>query len=265
VFFDHLGPATLARGNGVAVRPHPHIGLATVTYLFDGEMIHRDSLGNVQAIRPGDVNWMTAGRGIVHSERSPAAIEERPLPIHAIQSWVAVPIPHEDGPPSFAHHPAATLPGLVADGVRLTLIAGTGFGRKSPVAVLMPTLYAAAYLDPGASLVLDDEHPERGVFVVDGDVAVDGVIVPAGTLAVIPGGGSVSIAARSQAKVMILGGAKLDAPRALEWNFVASRREAIDAAREDWSTYPNERFGQVPGETEHIPLPERPKREPTAL
>jgi redox-sensitive bicupin YhaK (pirin superfamily) len=265
VFFDHLGPATLARGNGVSVRPHPHIGLATVTYLFEGELVHRDSLGNVQAIRPGDVNWMTAGRGIVHSERSPEVIETRPLPIHAIQSWVAVPVEHEEGAPAFAHHPATTLPGVIADGVRLTLIAGTGFGRRSPVAVLMPTIYAAAKLDPGATLTFDDEHRERGVYVVDGDVTIDGAAAPAGQLAVLAPGGSARITARGGATLMLLGGAALDGPRALEWNFVASRREAIDAARADWSGYPNARFPQVPGETTFIPLPERPPREPTVL
>ncbi len=154
VFFDHLGPAMLAIGDGVQVRPHPHIGLATVTFLFDGELMHRDSIGSVQAIRPGDVNWMTSGRGIVHSERSPESIRAQAQPIHGIQSWVAVPKDKEDGDPSFAHHPAATLPTVDRPGVKITVIAGESFGRVSPVAVLMPTLYAVAFLDAGSTLEL---------------------------------------------------------------------------------------------------------------
>ena len=265
VFFDHLGPAVLEIGRGVEVRPHPHIGLATVTFLFEGEMIHRDSLGNVQAIRPGDVNWMTAGRGIVHSERSPDAIDTQALPIHAIQSWVALPADREDGDPSFAHHPESTLPPFVMAGVRGTLIAGTGFGEVSPVAVAMPTIYAVANLDPGAHVTLDDEHDERAVFVVDGDVAIDGSPVPAGSMAVLATGGDATISAGSAATVMILGGARLDGRRHLDWNFVASRPALIDAARSDWDSYPNARFPQVPGETEWIPLPPRPRAEPTPL
>jgi redox-sensitive bicupin YhaK (pirin superfamily) len=265
VFFDHLGPATLAIGQGVDVRPHPHIGLATVTFLFDGEMIHRDSLGSVQAILPGDVNWMTAGRGIVHSERSPDAIRTRALPIHAIQSWVAVPIDHERDDPSFAHHPAATLPTFMGEGVRGTLIAGAGFGLRSPVAVLMPTIYAAVKLEAGARMDFEDEHEERAIFVVDGEVAVDGEAVPVGGMAVMTTRGVAAISAARASTVMLLGGARLDGPRALEWNFVASERRMIEVARNDWSSYPNERFPQVPGETEWIPLPPRPRVEPTAL
>lgn len=265
VFFDHLGPATLAAGGGVKVRPHPHIGLATVTFLFEGELLHRDSVGSVQSIRPGDVNWMTSGRGIVHSEHSPGSIADHPQPIHGIQSWVAVPMAHENGDPSFAHHPAATLPVVPLAGVHVTVIAGDVLGQRSPVAVLSPTLYAVARMDADSTLTLDDAHEERSVFVVDGDVAVDGVAVPPHTLAVVTSSGDVVITARSAALVMLVGGAKLDAPRALEWNFVASDRAAIDRAREDWRSYPNARFPQVPGESEWIPLPERPRPEPTAL
>ena len=265
VFFDHLGPATLAAGNGVEVRPHPHIGLATVTFLFDGELLHRDSIGSDQSIRPGDVNWMTSGRGIVHSERSPGSIADRAQPIHGIQSWVAVPKQHEDGEPSFAHHPAATLPHLSLPGVVITVIAGDAFGRRSPVAVLTPTLYAVARMEAGSALTLDDAHDERSVFVVDGEIDVDGVAVPPRTLAVITSPGAVAIAAHGASLVMLVGGAKLDGPRALEWNFVASDRQAIEQARDDWHRYPNARFPQVPGEHEWIPLPERPRPEPTAL
>ena len=266
VFFDHLGPATLAAGSGgVQVRPHPHIGLATVTFLFDGELMHRDSLGSVQAIRPGDINWMTSGRGIVHSERSPDAIRDTSLPIHGIQSWVAVPKGHEDGDPSFAHHPAATLPVVELPGARIVVIAGEAFGATSPVAVLVPTLYAAVDLDAGSTLVLDGAHEERALYVVDGDVSIDGVPVAARTMAVLTSTADASIMASSATRVMLVGGARLDAPRALEWNFVASDRAAIEAAREDWAAYPNTRFPQVPGETEWIPLPPRPRPEPTAL
>jgi redox-sensitive bicupin YhaK (pirin superfamily) len=264
VFFDHLGPAMLSDGKGIAVRPHPHIGLATVTFLFDGEMIHRDSLGTVQAIRPGDVNWMTAGRGIVHSERSPDAIRDRALPIHAIQSWFAVPIAHEAGEPSFAHHPATTLPAIERPGVRITVIAGDAYGERSPVDVLVPTLYAAVSMTAGSRLTIESGHDERAVFVVDGEVAIDGVAVPAGSMAVLTSDEPAALTAAADARVMLVGGAKLDAPRALDWNFVASDRRLIAAARDDWRGYPNARFPQVPGETEFIPLP-APAREPTAL
>ena len=265
VFFDQLGPALLPAGDGVQVRPHPHIGLATVTFLFAGELMHRDSLGSVQSIRPGDVNWMTSGRGIVHSERSPGSIRDAAQPIHAIQSWVAVPKAHEDGDPSFAHHPAATLPVVERPGVRITVIAGDAFGVTAPVAVLVPTLYAVASMEAGSRLVLDDRHDERAVFVVEGDVTIDDTPVPAQTMAVLTSAGDAVITAHGKSIVMLVGGARLDAPRALEWNFVASDRAAIDAARADWATFPNARFPQVPGETEFIPLPPRPRPEPTAL
>ena len=265
VFFDQLGPATLPAGDGVQVRPHPHIGLATVTFLFEGELMHRDSLGSVQAIRPGDVNWMTSGRGIVHSERSPESIRTSAQPIHAIQSWVAVPKAHEQGDPSFAHHPAATLPNVAWAGVEVTVIAGDAFGVTAPVAVLVPTLYAVASMEAGSTLRLDARHDERAVFVVEGDVTIDGEPVPAETMAVMTSRDEVVVVANGPSRVMLVGGEKPDGPRALEWNFVASDRSAIDAARDDWATFPNARFPQVPGETEWIPLPPRPKPEPTAL
>lgn len=265
VFFDHLGPAVLPLGDGIQVRPHPHIGLATVTYLFEGEMVHRDSVGSVQTIRPGDVNWMSAGRGIVHSERSPDDARARPQPIHAIQSWVALPVDGEDGDPWFEHHPASTLPTFESPGVRGTLIAGTGFGAVSPVTVAMPTLYAVAAFEADATLTIDGAHEERAVFPVDGDIVVDGMPVPAGTMAVLTTRDAVDVVARTAARVMVLGGARLVPPRALDWNFVSSSRAAIEAARDDWRSFPNARFPQVPGETEFIPLPEPPRPEPTAL
>lgn len=265
VFFDHLGPAMLQAGGGVQVRPHPHIGLATVTYLFEGELVHRDSLGSHQSIVPGDVNWMTSGHGIVHSERSPDSIRTEAQPIHGIQSWVAVPKTHEDNGPSFAHHPAATLPRVARPGVDITVVAGDAFGVTSPVAVLMPTLYAAARMDAGSAFVLDARHDERALFVVHGTVAVDGEPIPMQAMAVLAPGQEAVIEATGNALVMLVGGARLDGPRALEWNFVSSDRGAIDAARDDWLAFPNHRFPQVPGETEFIPLPPKPRPEPTAL
>ncbi len=264
VFFDHVGPAVLP-AEGLQVRPHPHIGLATVTFLFDGEIIHRDSLGTVQAIRPGDVNWMTAGHGIVHSERSPDVPPGETRTMHAIQSWVALPLDREDDAPSFAHHPAATLPTFTVPGVRGTLIAGTGFGLTSPVAVAMPTLYASATMEPGAAMRFDAEHEERAVFVVSGSVTLNDAAVAAGGMAVLDDDTMTTIVATGPSVVMLLGGARLDAPRTLEWNFVSSRRDAIDRARADWTAFPNARFPQVPGEIESIPLPPRPRPEPTAL
>lgn len=262
VFFDHLGPALLEPvrdgSGGIQVRPHPHIGLATVTYLFEGELVHRDSLGSVQSIRPGDVNWMTAGRGIVHSERSPDGTGDGPLPVHALQSWVALPQAHEDDTPSFMHHPASTLPVVERPGATITIVAGHGFGATSPVAVLMPTLYAVVRLDAGASLAVPDEHVERAAYVVTGDIAIDGERVQAQRMAVLEGGSTATIEASTPATVVLLGGAALDGPRALDWNFVASTRDAIAAAKDAWSRYPSERFPQVPGETEFIPLPGPP-------
>ena len=208
---------------------------------------------------------MTAGRGIVHSERSPDAIRDLSLPIHAIQSWVGVPKAHESGDPSFAHHPAATLPVIDRDGVRITLIAGTAFGERSPVDVLVPTLYAAVAMLAGATLTIEADHDERAVYVVDGDVVLDGEPVPPQTMAVLTSAGAASLTARKASQVMLVGGATLDAPRALDWNFVASDRAMIETARTDWLSYPNARFPQVPGESEWIPLPPRPRPEPTAL
>jgi redox-sensitive bicupin YhaK (pirin superfamily) len=258
VFFDHLGPAILAPGDGIQVRPHPHIGLATVTFLFDGEIVHRDSLGSVQTIRPGDVNWMTSGRGIVHSERSSPEGRERERPVHGLQSWVALPRERENDAPAFAHHPAATLPRVERAGCRLTIVAGHAFGERSPVDVLVPTLYAVAEMDDGATLEVPAGHDERAVYVVEGEVLVDDTVVADQVMAVLEPGRAALLRAPRRSRVMLLGGARLDAPRALEWNFVASDRQAIASARDDWAGYPNARFPQVPGEREFIPLPPRP-------
>jgi redox-sensitive bicupin YhaK (pirin superfamily) len=258
VFVDHMGPAQFAPGAGIDVRPHPHIGLATVTYLFEGEFMHRDSLGTEQCIAPGDVNWMIAGRGIVHSERTPAGQRATAHRAHGVQTWVALPDAHEDVAPAFEHHPARTLPRLALAGAEVTVIAGDAFGFRSPVNVLSPTLYCAVRLDAGATLRLPPEHPERGVYVVEGDLAVDGSPVDAGTLAVLAAGVEVSLHSAAGARLMLLGGEPVG-PRFLNWNFVASSRERIEQARQDWSRYGDAgargRFGSVPGETEFIPLP----------
>jgi len=254
IFFDHMGPVRLAPGEGLDVRPHPHIGLATVTYLFEGEILHRDSLGSVQPIRPGDVNWMIAGRGIAHSERTPPGLRAAGPGVHGIQTWVALPRSAEEAEPSFSHHPRASLPVVELPGASVRVIAGRAFGERSPVAVPSDTLYAAAELEPGASLALPPEHEERAVYVVEGNVTIGAAAVEAGQLAVLAAGPAVEVRAPFSATLMLLGGAKMDGPRFIWWNFVASSRERIERAKEDWRA---DRFGQVPGDTDRIPLPER--------
>ena len=254
IFFDHMGPATLEPGVGLDVRPHPHIGLATVTYLFEGAIMHRDSLGSAQKIVPCDVNWMTAGRGIVHSERTPAEDRASGLTMHGIQTWVALPLADEETEPSFSHHAAATLPVVERNGVSLRVIAGTAFGVESPVTTFSGTLYVAAEFAPGGAFALEPEHEERGVYLVDGDLEIDGAPLEVGQMAVLALDETVTLASTHGARVMLLGGEKLDGERFIEWNFVASSREKIEAAKLAWT---NQEMGKVPGETEWIPLPER--------
>jgi redox-sensitive bicupin YhaK (pirin superfamily) len=260
IFFDHIGPATLVPGKGLDVRPHPHIGLATVTYLFDGAIMHRDSLGSVQKIVPGDVNWMTSGRGIVHSERTPDEERARGQTMHGIQTWVALPVTSEEVEPSFEHHAAATLPQIERDGVILRVIAGTAFGAKAPTSTFSPTLYVAGHFGAASRVTLDTEHEERGVYLVEGDLTLDGEPLPVQQMAVLTPDRPVELASANGASVMILGGAPLDGTRHIEWNFVSSSRDRIDAAKQAWS---EQRMGQVPGETEFIPLP-APRRESRA-
>jgi redox-sensitive bicupin YhaK (pirin superfamily) len=253
-FFDHMGPADLPPGSGIDVRPHPHIGLATVTYLFDGEIDHKDSLGSFQAIRPGDVNWMLAGRGIVHSERSGPESRARACRIHGIQSWVALPLEDELTEPRFEHHPAATIPRLVLPGVTLSVIAGTAYGERSPVGVLSPTLYVHARIDKGAILPVEDAHEERAIYIVEGAVGCEATSLQAGTLAVLRPGTTVKLEAEDTARVMIVGGARLAGERHIEWNFVSSSQDRIEEAKRDWK---EGRFPKVPGdEIEYVPLPE---------
>jgi redox-sensitive bicupin YhaK (pirin superfamily) len=257
IFFDHMGPADFGPAQGVNVRPHPHIGLATVTYLYEGAFMHRDSLGSAQLIVPGDVNWMVAGRGIVHSERTPPEVRDEygRTRVHGIQTWVALPRAHEEAEPTFAHHPAATLPRVARPGCTLTVIAGTAYGQASPVRVYSPTLYVDAQLEAGAVLEIEAEHAERAFYVAEGSVrGEDGRTFAVGQFVVLDGAaGPVRITATGDARVMLAGGAPLDGPRHIEWNFVASSRERIDAAKQQWR---ERRFPPVPGDPERIPLPD---------
>jgi redox-sensitive bicupin YhaK (pirin superfamily) len=251
IFFDHLGPTQFPPGHGIDVRPHPHIALATVTYLFSGSLEHRDSLGNIREILPGDVNWMTAGRGIAHSERTPQAARAGSSPAHGIQSWVALPDGMEDVDPSFVHYPARQLPQHTSDGVELTLIAGEAYGLSSPVATLWPTMYVDARLQRGAGLQLP-AYTERAVYVAQGEVMVEGTRLREGQLGLIAPDSPAALAAIANSRVMLLGGERFTSPRYIWWNFVASSRERIDAAKTRWA---NREFDAVPGETEFIPLP----------
>lgn len=256
IFYDHLCRVDFAPGQGLDVRPHPHIALATVTYLFEGAFLHRDSLGYAQLIQPGDVNWMIAGRGIAHSERTPPELRQSGGPLHGIQCWVALPREHEEIEPSFAHHPRATIPRVKRPGVELAVVAGTAYGQASPVRVLSPTLYCAAELAAGARLVVDEQHRERAVYVASGALSLgpDEPEFGEGHLLILPQGTTVELYTRGGARAMLLGGAPLDGERHIFWNFVSSSLERIERAKDDWK---NGRFGTVVGdEQEFIPLPE---------
>ncbi|MDF3068132.1 MAG: pirin [Polyangiaceae bacterium] len=254
IFYDHLCQVNFQPGQGLDVRPHPHIGLATVTYLFEGAFLHRDSLGFEQMIRPGDVNWMISGSGIAHSERTPPELKLSGGPLHGIQCWVALPREHEEIDPSFVHYPAATIPRVHRPGVELCVVAGSAYGQTSPVRVLSPTLYVNARLEPGAVLPVDDQHEERAVYVAAGAVSLQGddAVYGEGNLLILPAGSAV-LQSRDGANVMLLGGAPLAGERHIFWNFVSSSPERIERAKRDWS---EGRFGKVVGdEQEHIPLP----------
>lgn len=253
VFLDQMGPVNLAAGNGLDVRPHPHIGLATVTYLFDGEILHRDSLGTIQPIRPGELNWMTAGRGIVHSERTPPELRQAPISLSGIQAWVALPADQEETEPDFSHHGAAALPVIEDGGVSLRLIVGSLFGASSPVAAPSPTFYADASLAPRGRLALPADYGERAAYLVEGALEVEGQRFEAGQLLVFRAGAEAVLEAAVPCRLMLLGGEPMDGPRHVWWNFVSSSRERIEAAKEEWRAG---RFPPVPEETEFIPLPE---------
>jgi len=254
VFFDQMGPVAMAPGKGLDVRPHPHIGLATVTYLFEGEILHRDSLGTVQPIRPGDVNWMTAGRGIVHSERTPAELRTAGARLSGIQIWVGLPTTDEEMAPQFVHVGAADLPVLKERGSRLRVILGEWEGEESPVPLRSATFYADAQLDAGASLTMPADQPERAAYVVQGVVEHDGKRYEAGQLLVFRALADADVTASAHARVLFFGGEPIG-ERFLWWNFVSSRKERIAQAAADWRAG---RFAPVPDETEFIPLPDNP-------
>lgn len=253
IFFDHLGPLALPPGRGLDVGPHPHIGLATVTYLFEGELVHRDSLGHVQTIRPGAVNWMTAGSGIVHSERS--GVEDRAAGprLHGIQSWVALPAADAETEPGFHHHPAESLPRIQRNGAAMRLIAGSAFGAHAPVTTFSPLFYLDGILAPGATVPLPDDHEERAIYVAAGSLVAAGERIEPGSMLIVRPGATSDIRADRPSRVMMLGGAPFAEPRHIWWNFVATSRERIEQAKADWN---NGRFATIPGEHGAIALPE---------
>lgn len=255
LFFDHFGPVTVEPGAAHDVRPHPHIGLATVTYLFAGAILHRDSLGHVQQIEPGAINWMTAGRGIVHSERRPESLANRPYVNHGIQLWAALPLTHEEADPSFVHTPAAAIPEVQVGAATVRVLIGEAFGQTSPVVTLSRTLYLDVQLPSGTTLELPSMVPEMAVYTVDAPVSLNADEVPAHILAVAEPGQPLRLTAGERAvHLMVIGGEPLDAPRHLWWNFVSSRKDRIVQAASDWDA---QAMGQVPGEVEWIALPER--------
>ncbi len=253
IFFDHMGPAELAPGAGIDVRPHPHINLATVTYLFEGEIFHRDSLGSAQAIRPGAVNWMTAGRGIVHSERTAPEVRAAGHRLHGLQIWVALPREAEEAEPSFHHHAAETLPVVTGGGVRARVLVGSAFGATSPVPTASPLCYADLELAAGADLPLPVDLSERAIYLVEGEVAIHGAAIAAGRM-VLLAAEDLELRALTAARLVFIGGEPLDGPRHIEWNFVSSSRERIAEASRAWR---ERRFPLVPGdEEEFIPMPD---------
>ena len=259
VFFDYFGPVEFPPGKGIDVRPHPHIGLATVTYLFEGAQMHRDTLGSAQEIKPGDVDWMTAGRGIAHSERTGDELRARGHRLHGIQTWVGLPQKDEGAEPDFQHFAADALPEKDEKGVRLRMVTGEAFGLRSPVKVFSPIFYADARFEPGGSLTIEPEHEERALFIVEGELQIGGdnhgvETHGEGAMLFLEKNESVTLFANGAARAMLLGGAPLDGPRHIWWNFVSSSKERIEKAKGDWQSG---RFGKIPGdEIEFIPLPE---------
>jgi redox-sensitive bicupin YhaK (pirin superfamily) len=258
IFFDQMGPAVFGAGQGLDVRPHPHIGLATVSYLLDGEMLHRDSVGSVQTIRPGEVNWMTAGSGIVHSERTGPEARAAGATLFGIQTWIALPVTHEETAPAFSHHGADEIPETAAEGVRLRLIAGTADGLRSPVPTFSDMLYAAVELQDGARYRVATEHVERAIYVIDGSVEIVGQpgSFAANELVLFKPCAEIVLRAHGATRLMLFGGEPFAEPRNIYWNFVSSSPERVEQAKRDWR---EQRFAQVPDEREFIPLPEDPK------
>ncbi|WP_449434093.1 pirin family protein [Pseudomonas putida] len=252
VFFDHMLETDYAPGSGMDIRQHPHIGLSTLTYLFEGEILHKDSLGSEQRVMPGDVSWMTAGGGVAHVERTPADAFAEGSRLHGLQVWLASPREHEQGPASYHHHPAASLPVSDTLGVRICMIAGSGFCLESPVQVLSPTLYAHVCMQPATTLLVPDEHAQRALYLLDGELVMDGEEVEVCSLIVLPQGDEVTLYAEGECQLMLIGGAPLDGPRRINWNFVASDAALIERARARWAARD---WPTVPGETARIELP----------
>jgi len=256
IFFDQMGPSEFLLGSGMDVRPHPHIGLSTVTYLFDGEIMHRDSLGTELPIRPGELNWMTAGRGIVHSERTSQELRGVGSKLFGIQSWVALSAQDEETRPDFVHYDAGEMPVITGDGKTVRLIAGSILGARSPVRMSSPMFDADVALQAGSSVPLDPDYDERAVYTISGEVEIAGDVFPPGQLLVFRPGDRITVRARNDARFMMLGGEPMDGPRFIWWNFVSSRQDRIEQAKADWTAA---RFDSVPGdEDEFIPLPEQP-------
>lgn len=254
IFLDEMGPAEFVTGQGIDVRPHPHIGLSTLTYLFDGSMMHRDSTGIELEIRPGDVNWMTAGSGVVHSERSSLEARAGTQNLFGLQAWVALPADKEEVAASFAHHGKGELPVIAGEGKQIRVVAGSLFGKTSPLAVSSPLIYADVLLDAGAVLPIDPIHPERAVHVLTGAVEVDGERYGPHGLMLLREGMPVTLRALEPSRLVVIGGEPLEGPRHIWWNFVSSSKERIEQAKEDWR---NQRFGKVVNDAEEfIPLPE---------
>ena len=255
IFFDQMGPALMQPGQGIDVRPHPHIGLSTVTWLFDGSIYHRDSLGSAQPISPGELNWMTAGKGIVHSERTAPPDLARERKVFGIQSWVALPKQHEETEPAFDHVAADLLPVIDERGISARIIAGSLYGATSPVKTHSDLFYADVQMAAGTALPLPVEHEERGVYVAEGEIEVAGQNFEEGRLLVFRPGDAITLRARNNARVMLLGGEPMDGPRYIWWNFVSSSKDRIEAAKDDWK---QARFAIVPGdEKDFIPLPDK--------
>ncbi|WP_430442769.1 MAG: pirin family protein [Pseudomonas piscis] len=252
VFFDHMLETTYPAGKGMNIRQHPHIGLSTLTYLFSGQIQHKDSLGSDQVVEAGDVSWMTAGSAIAHVERTPSAQLDRERRMHGLQVWLASPREQEQGPGHYSHHPAASLPVNDNLGVSIRMIAGHGFCLESPVPVLSPTLYAELQLQTATSLLIPTEHQERALYVLAGEAQLDGQPVELNTLVILPEGETATLFAESDCHAVLIGGAPLDGPRRINWNFVASDPALIDEARRRWAAGD---WPQVPGESERLELP----------
>ncbi|MDC0663405.1 pirin family protein [Marinobacter sp. SS21] len=252
IFFDHMGPARFEAGTGINVRPHPHIGIATVTYLFEGEILHRDSLGSLQAIRSGDINLMVAGRGIVHSERERPAITATDHTLNGLQLWLALPEAQEEIEPAFYHYPDTDIPAINVDGVPIRVMMGSAFGVTSPVKIFADTLYVEAWLQPGQRITVPDAQ-ERAVYVAKGELKAKDTVIPEHAMAIVSEQSGVVVEALAETRLAIIGGEPFS-KRFIEWNFVSSRKERIEQAKQDWR---DGRFDKVPGdEQEFIPLPE---------